>query len=100
MNNYLDTEEVVGLREVLEQEMHNLDIFNLEVAKFRVEHGFSDSMMHLYGAMGRLCTKLQSLEAEVESIEGYWKSITTIFQVMRERREADDKAEVFLGRWV
>lgn len=79
--------EMVTINQLISKELHNLDLFNLEVAKFRVKYGVSRKLIHLYGAMGRLSQKLLSLQGETLDVSLYWGDITDTFQKMKDREE-------------
>ena len=83
LERYYDTE-------VVKEALKNLDTFNLEVAKFRVEHGMSPDLRQLYVGMGKLNTKLTELEIDALGIEGLDETICSTFRAMRLREgEAD-----------
>ncbi len=75
------------LKNIIETEEHNLDLFNLEVAKFRLKHGMSTGLIHLYGAMGRLSKKLMPLKNELEGVEVLWENVVDYFQRLKNREE-------------
>lgn len=77
------------IRTEVARELWELDQLNLEVAKFRAEHGISPSMIHLYGAMGRLCQKLISLDKQVGSIELLQQDVIDLFQVIGDKEDND-----------
>ena len=70
------------LKQSLDRELHNLDLFNLEVAKFRLKCGMSRGLTHLYGAMGRLCQRLLDLRESAENINVEWITVTRDFQIL------------------
>ncbi len=73
-------EYYMTLKESLEQEKHNLDLFNLEVAKYRLKHGMTTSLIHLYGDMGKLSVSLINTEQHLVDIVSSWENITGSFQ--------------------
>lgn len=77
------------IRTEVARELWELDQLNLEVAKFRAEHGISPTMIHLYGVMGRLCQKLLNLEKQVETIELLQQDVLDLFQMVGEGEDAD-----------
>ena len=78
---------LLSLGEAVQQEKHNLDLFNLEVAKFRVEHGMSPYLIYLYVVMGQLSSKLGILEKDVAKVGEHWSFITDTFQAMKDKEE-------------
>lgn len=79
----------VSLREKIQWESHKLDLFNLEVAKFRVKYGVSKSMIQLYWNMGRLCGNLITLSELVGITDNQWKVVVASFQTMLDKEEGD-----------
>lgn len=97
MGRYSDNEALrIGeeycqtLRELIENEQHNLDLFNLEVAKFRLKYGMSLSLAHLYGRMGKLSKNLMSLEPKIVEIGSRWKEIVGYFQHLEDAKEGNE----------
>ena len=74
----IEEEEI--LKQVIEQELHNLDLFNLEVAKYRLQHGMSRKLVTLYANMGRLCRRLMELREHLVGVEADWVTVTRQFQ--------------------
>jgi len=77
---YKDELRYLILRRVIAQEKHNLDLFNLEVAKFRLEHGMSPQLIYLYVVMGELSRKLGIFEKEAAKLGKHWELITDNIQ--------------------
>jgi len=75
----------LSFKGIIAQEKHNLDLFNSEVAKFRVKHGMSSQLVYLYMVMGLLSSKLGILEKDAARIEKHWKLITDSFQAMKDK---------------
>lgn len=84
------SDEMFTLRVMLEQEKHNLDLFNLEVAKFRLKYGMFTGLIRLYGAMGNLCRRLMAIESEVQGIACQWGKVTGSFQLVKDKEERDE----------
>ncbi len=80
-------EHVVTLMEIIHNEQHNLDLFNLEVAKFRLKHGMSSQLIQLYGAMGKLSHYLIGLERGASRLRGMWEDVVCLFQGMQDKEE-------------
>ena len=85
MADIVDYGEIQTIKTILEQEKHNLDLFNLEVAKFRLEYGMSKELIQLYECMGNLCRKLLALNSKVQGVENSWCDIVYLFQLMRDK---------------
>jgi len=80
-------EHTITLGMIIGDEQHNLDLFNLEVAKFRLKHGMSTELMTLYASMGRLSHYLEGLEKGTARLGGMWEDIVCPFQEMQDREE-------------
>ena len=78
------TANMETFKEVLAKELHNLDLFNLEVAKVRSIYGLSPQMLGLYGIMGVLSRELMHLEPRLREIEGLWQRIVISFRGLEE----------------
>lgn len=82
----------ITLREVLEREKKKLDLLNMEVARFRVEHGFSTPMKLLYGAMGKLNERLVDLSTGVTMLESEWARIEGRLSILKEKTDEDSSS--------
>jgi len=82
-------EHALTLKEILNNEKHNLDLFNLEVARFRLEHGMSPLLINLYRMMGNLNACHTRLTSAVEEVECLWGSIISLYQKIRDEEKSD-----------
>lgn len=82
-------EHTMTLKGLIENEQHNLDLFNLEVAKFRLKHRMSTSLIHLYGAMGGLSHYLIGMEKGASRLSDMWGGIVELFQLIRDKEKKE-----------
>ena len=53
-----------------------LDFFNLDVARYRVEHGMSGDLATMYKRMGQLSNNLRSMKIDIEWLENEFNRLT------------------------
>ena len=73
----------ITLGDIVDREQHQLDLFNLELAEYRVINGVTD-IIPLYRSMGKLSNKLMEIQLQVDSIERLQENIACDFDLIKE----------------
>ena len=57
-----------------------LDLFNLDIARYRIEHGMSGELATLYKRMGQLGKQLRDIKIDIEWLEKEFNRLTGVVQ--------------------